>query len=152
MANVVTLTGLDTQQVNGRTLVDLAGKECGKLTFPNGIAKTEKGKNGNSIISFVQSGLIADYVVRILAGSDDDKFFNQLLNQWINNPPAFVLLTGLFVKKVGDGAGNTKNVQYVQSSGIISKLPEMMSDQEGNPDQGVSEWHIQFMNNIRVIT
>lgn len=148
----VAMSGNDTIVVNNRVLNDLADQNCVELTFPNDIASVKTGKNGNSIYSLNESGEQSDVVIRVIRGSSDDKFLNNLLVQQKANFAGFILMTGEFIKKVGDGLGNVASDTYITSGGIFSKKVEAKSNVEGDSEQSVSIYRIKFANNPRAIS
>ena len=79
--STIAMSGNDTIIINNRILTDLAEGDVGELTFPNDIAQVKTGKNGNSIYGLNNSGFQSDFKVRIIRGSNDDIFLNNLLNQ-----------------------------------------------------------------------
>ena len=87
MSQVVSLVGNDTLQINDRVLLDLADGDVGALTFPNDIMGVKTGKNGNSLYAFNASGLMCELILRIIRGSDDDKYLNTLLLAMIADVP-----------------------------------------------------------------
>ncbi len=147
----VSMTGDDTNIVDGRVLADLGDGDCAVLTFPNDIAKGKTGKNKNTIFALDMSGEQSDLVLRVLLGSPDDKYLNTRLESQVNAFAGFVLLTGRFVKKVGDGKGNVTKSTYVNGAGIFSKRVEVKSNQEGEVSQSIAEYHIKYFNNKRII-
>lgn len=148
----VVLTGQDTIQINGRIFNNFADKDVGDLTFPEKIADVKIGKNGNAIFAYNASGLRGELKLRLIRGSADDIFLNNLLAQQQSNFSGFVLMYGEFVKNLGDGAGNQAGDTYVMGGGVFTKIPEVKSNVEGDTDQGVTEWMIDFANNARAIT
>lgn len=147
----VGMSGSDTLNVNGRILADLADGEVAALTFPNDIANVKTGKNGNSLYALNESGRQCEFKLRVIRGSDDDKFMNNLMANQINNFAGFPLMFGEFIKRVGDGKGNIANDTYLTSGGVFVKRVEAKSNVEGEVDQSVAEYHIKFSNNTRVI-
>lgn len=147
----VAMSGNDTIKVNNRSLVDLADGDVGTLTFPEGLVDVKTGKNGNSLFGFKFQGRQAEQTIRVLRGSDDDKFLQSLLTQMENNFIGFVLLTGQFIKSVGDGQGNITNDTYVQTSGVFVKRIEAKSNVDGDTGQSVAEYHLKWANAARVI-
>jgi len=146
------LSGDDTVVIQQRNIVDLATGDYAEVTFPNGVADLKTGKNGNSIVGFNYSGLQCEFKLMLIRGSADDQFFQNLLSQFIANPAGFVLLSGNFVKNLGDGAGNIIQDTYVLSSGIFIKIPEMKSNAEGETNQSMSTFTMKFANAVRVLT
>lgn len=150
--STVALSGSDTVNVNNRILSDLADGDCAVLTFPNEIATLKTGKNGNSVYGLNEMGKQADLKLRVIRGSSDDKFLNNLLAQQQANFAGTVLMIGEFVKNLGDGAGNITNDTYITSGGIFTKQVEAKTNVEGDSTQSVSEYMMRFSLAPRVLT
>jgi hypothetical protein len=148
----VSLTGSDLIIINQRVISDLADGDVANLEFPNNIAEVKTGKNGNSIYALNESGKNSELTLRVIRGSGDDKFLNQLLSNQNINFASTVLMVGEFVKKVGDGQGNITNDTYVCAGGIFMKLVPAKSNVDGDTGQSVSEYKIKFSNTPRVLT
>lgn len=149
--STIALTGKDVVKLNGRILNDFAEGDVAALTFPNDMVTIKTGKNGNSIYAFKNDGRQVEFTLRVLLGSADDKFLNNLAALMKNDPAVFVLLTGEFVKNVGDGAGLITPVTYILSGGAISKGVEATDNADGNTDQAVAVYHMKFSNGDRSI-
>jgi len=150
--SAVSLSGSDTININNTVLADLADGNCVDLTFPNDIGNVKTGKNGNSIYVFNESGKQCEVKIRVLRASADDKFLNNLLAQQQANFAGTVLMTGQFIKKVGDGLGNISSDTYIMGGGIFTKIPEAKTNTEGETEQSVSIYTIKFSNAPRVIS
>lgn len=150
--NGASLTGADTIIINNQPLVDLADGNCVELTFPNDIAQVKTGKNGNAIYGLNESGKQCEVKLRLLRGSSDDKFMQNLLAQQQANFSGFVLMIGQFIKKVGDGKGNITSDTYIMSGGIFTKQIEGKSNVEGETEQSISMYTLKFSNAPRVLT
>jgi hypothetical protein len=148
----VALSGQDTIILNNQVLTGLADGNFVELTFPNDIANVKTGKNGNSIYGFNESGKQCEAKIRVLRASGDDKFLNNLLTQQQLNFAGTVLLTGQFIKKIGDGAGNITSDTYIMSGGVFTKIPEAKSNAEGETEQSLAIYTIKFTNAPRVLT
>jgi hypothetical protein len=148
----LTLSGSDTATINNQTLADFADGNFIELTFPNDIANVKTGKNQNSIYGFNASGVQAEAKIRLVRGGNDDKFLNNLLIQQNNNFSGTVLLTGTFIKKLGDGSGNITSDTYILAGGIFQKIPEGKSNAEGETEQSIAIYAIKFASAVRVIT
>jgi hypothetical protein len=140
------LTGKDTIQINGRILNDFADGDVAKLSFPNKLVEVKTGKNGNSIYAFNYTGRQAEMELRILRGSSDDKFLNNLLSLFTYDPSAFTLLTGTFSKNVGDGIGGYSVVTYIMSGGAFQKQVDVLENADGSTDQAVAVYSLIFSN------
>jgi len=148
---MISLTGDDISIINGRQLYDLADGDVVSLDAPNNLADGKRGKNGNSIIALNSTGKIVNVTIRVLKASPDDKFFNRQMNQYLNAKAAYVLMNGEFIKKSGDGAGNITSDIYTLGGGYVSKLPNSKENVEGDTEQGVTIYTLQFMNSDRII-
>lgn len=148
----VALSGDDTIKLNNTLLTDLADGNCVELTFPNDIALVKTGKNGNSIYGLNEMGNQCEVKLRIVRGSADDKFLNNLLLQQQNNFAGTVLLSGEFIKKVGDGMGNITSDTYILSGGVFTKIPEAKSNAEGEVEQSITLYTTKFSLAPRVLT
>src|ERR1700691_3803837 len=104
--SAVALSGSDTAVINNQVLSDFADGNIVELTFGQDIANVKTGKNGNSIYGLNETGKQAEVKVRVLRGSSDDQFLQNLLTQQQANFAGTVLMIGQFVKKIGDGQGN----------------------------------------------
>lgn len=148
----IALSGSDTVMINNRILSDFADQNCAELTFPNEIASVKTGKNGNSIYGLNETGRQAEFKVRLIRGSADDKFMNSLLAQQQSNFAGFTLMIGQFIKKLGDGLGNVASDTYITSGGIFTKQVEGKMNTEGDSEQSVAIYTMKFSNAPRVIT
>ena len=147
----VSLVGNDTIQINDRVLLDLADGDNANLTFPNDVMAVKTGKNGNSLYAFNATGLQCDLVIRVIRGSEDDKYLNSLLADLLADVPTFVLLDASIVKRVGDGTGFVTYDTYSLSGGVFSKQPETKSNVEGDTEQSLTIWNLKFTNAPRAI-
>lgn len=150
--STVAMSGADTVTINGRIMADLADLDPVALTFPNDIANVKTGKDGNSLYALNETGKQAEAKLRFIRGSADDKFMNNLLAQQKLNFAGFVLMTGVFVKKLGDGQGNISSDTYIMSGGIFTKEVEAKMNVEGDTEQSVAIYTVKFSNAPRVIT
>jgi hypothetical protein len=150
--STVAMSGKDISVINNRILNDLADGDCIKLSYPNEIISVKTGKNGNAIYGLNESGKQADLELRIIRGSDDDKFLASILTQQQANTAEFPLMTGEFVKQVGNGKGNVASDTYITSGGVFTKQVEAKSNVEGDSEQSVAIYHVRFSNAPRVIT
>ena len=147
----VAMSGNDTIIINNRLITDLADNNVIEMTFPNNIAAVKTGKNGNTIYSFNSTGKVCEIKMRLLRASSDDKFFNGLLISQNLNFAAFPLMIGQFIKKVGDGEGNITSDTYVMRGGAFIKQVETKSNVEGDTEQSISLYTMQFGDAPRAI-
>lgn len=150
--STVALSGSDTIMINNRVFSDLADGDCVALTFPTDIAQVKTGKNGNSVYALNETGKQCEVAIRVIRGSADDKFMQNLLTQQQLNFASTVLLIGEFIKILGDGKANLSNDTYILSGGIFTKQIEAKNNVEGDVDQSVAVYKMKFSNAPRVIT
>ena len=105
----VSLVGQDTIIINDRVFADLSNGNVGQIMFENDSANVMVGKDKNAIYAFNAQGVQATVELRVMRGSSDDKFLNNLYSQQCANFVGTTLLTGVFVKKIGDGSGQVEN-------------------------------------------
>lgn len=139
-----TLTGKDGIQIDDRVLVDLADGDAVTLDFPNDLGTPKVGKNGNIIYAVNESGRLCEVNLRLVIGSSDDKFINSRLAEFEADASAFILLTGVFTKRVGHGDGTTNTVTYECSGGVFKRKPGARTSSEGNIEQSVVVYTITF--------
>jgi hypothetical protein len=149
--STTSLTGKDTITINGRILNDLADADCAVLTFPNELTLMKTGKNGNTLYGFNYTGRQCQLVLRLVRGSADDKYLNQLLVLSKNDFSSFALLTGTLIKNVGDGNGNITSDIYTLSGGAFKKETEAKENADGDVEQSVSIYTLSFSNAPRSI-
>lgn len=147
----LSLTGNDTLKLRDRVFADFADGDYAVLTFPNDIAALKTGKDGNTIYALNETGRQAELVLRVLRGSSDDKFLQNLLAAQKNDFSGFVTLEGELVKRVGDGKGNITNDTYLVTGGVFTKNVEVKSNAEADTEQSVAIYTIQFGNNTRTL-
>jgi hypothetical protein len=149
--SVLALTGSDVVKINDRILSNLADDDCVLLEYPNQLANVKTGKNGNSLFGWNATGLNVKMTLRVIKASGDDKYLNSLLASLNADAPAFSLLSGQFVKRVGDGATNISKEQYDVSGGIFTKMPGSKENVSGDTNQAVTVYEVLFSNSPRAI-
>lgn len=150
--STIALSGSDTTIINNRILQDLADANCTDLTFPTDIANVKTGKNGNSIYGLNESGKQCEVKLRLIRGSSDDQFLNNLLVQQQANFAGTVLMIGEFVKKLGDGQGNITSDTYIMSGGVFTKQVEAKTNTDGETEQSIAMYTLKFSNSPRALT
>ncbi len=146
MQGAVSLTGQDTAQIDNRILQTLADGNSFDLQFPNELGAVKVGKNGNSIFAKNEQGRMADVTIRVLLGASDDKYLNGRMAQWNADPSTFTLLTGLFVKLVGDGNGGILSKVYDCTGGFFKRQVQVKTSSDGDTDQSVAVYELSFAN------
>ena len=77
-------------------------------------------------------------MLKVLRGSTDDVFMQNYINTAPDDFPSAVLLSGTFVKRLGDGQGNVISDTYTLLGGIVSKLVEGKENVAGDVSQAES--------------
>lgn len=149
--NTVSITGNDTLIINGFNIIDLADGDNSALTHPNELMTVKTGKNGNTVYAYNATGQQGELVLRVVRGSLSDRFLNRLLKRMQADPASFVLMTGKFIKRAGNGIGFVTNDTYVMLGGVFFKLVDVTSNAEGNTDQAVAVYSIRWGNVLRAI-
>ena len=144
------LTGDDSIIINDIPLKDFANNDIGTLDLPNNLFDLATGKNGNTIFALDESGNNATLTVRLLMSSADDKRLNGMIPK-SDGFAQTILVTGSVVKQIGDGQGNVSYNTYVLAGGMVQKKPSIKSNVNGDSEQGVTEYTIQFAEANRAI-
>ena len=145
------LTGSDTLVLNDRVLTDFAEGSVVAITFPNERIGKITGKNGNTVYSENTQGANAEMELRILVGSKDDMFLNGLSIQQGKDLPSFSLINGTFAKRIGDGQGHIKFVNYTLLGGVFNNNVETNENPAGETEQGVAVYKLFFASAQRAI-
>lgn len=146
---IFTVTSNDTLTLNGHVFNDLATDDVTTIAFPNQLISRKTGKNGNTIYAQNASGLNADLSLKLMRGSADDQFMQGLINTAPTDFPSTVLLTGTFVKRLGDGQGNVTSDTYSLAGGVISKIPDGKENVSGDVMQAEVTYQIVFASGNR---
>lgn len=144
------LTGQDIIILNDLPLKDFADGDIGTLEVNNDLFSMTTGKNGNTIYAYDEAGRNATLTLRILMSSNDDKRLNGLVPH-PENFASTILINGSIVKMVGDGEGNISYNTYLLKGGMVQRKPNMVSNVNGETQQAVVEYVIQFADAERSI-
>ena len=151
MNGISAVAGKDVLIINGQVLTGYADGDAIKLEPQGPIAQMKVSKDGNSIYSMQYSGIVAKLTVRLVRASFDDVTLNGLLQQWIADPSTFVLMSGSYVKRIGDGKGNVTSEIYQLAGGVPETIPEATSNMDGSTEQSVSVYTFMFRNDARLM-
>ena len=132
------ITADDTLTIFDRIINDFADGSNSTIAFGNDLVGTKTGKNGNTIYTRNETGHNAVLTLRLIRGSDDDRFLNTRLQTLERDFAAFQLGQGEFVKRVGDGQGNVASDVYQLSGIIFQRKVDTQENVEGDTEQGVS--------------
>lgn len=144
------LTGQDIIILNDLPLKDFADGDIGTLEINNDLFSLSTGKNGNSIFAYDEAGRNATLTVRVLMSSGDDKRLNGLIPN-SDNFASTILINGSVVKMVGDGEGHISYNTYLLKGGMVQRRPNISSNVNGETQQAVVEYSIQFADAERSI-
>ncbi len=147
----ITLTGEDVIKIRERTITDLCDGDVGTLEFPDDLSTTTVGKGGNSIISFNEMGRKSTLVIRVIRGSEDDKYLNSERTQYKTSRANYNVLSGEVVSQLGDGQGNTTDDVDLLKAGVISKMIPKKINTSGDTTQAIAEYTITFADSERVL-
>jgi hypothetical protein len=139
-----TLTGQDTISINGIPMNDIANGEAIVVSFPNDLMEMATGKNGNTVYAKKESYVNADVKLRLLLGSNNDKFLLSLWDGATSNFAGQKLLTAVYTKFKGDGQGNITNFTIILEGGQIQKKPDVKYNTEGDTEQAIREYAFKF--------
>lgn len=140
---IYALTGDDSIIINNIPLTQFASGDIGSLDLPNNMFDMETGKNGNTIFALNETGNNATLTVRVLMSSADDRRLNGMIPK-SDNFASTVLATGSVVKQVGNGQGGVSYNTYMLAGGMVQKKPSVKSNVNGDIEQAVVEYVIQF--------
>lgn len=146
---IFTVTSADTLTLNGHVFNDLGTDDITTITFPTPNITRKTGKNGNTVYAQNAQGLNCDLVLKLLRGSADDQYMQQLISTSPADFPSTQLLSGTFVKRLGDGQGNVISDTYTLTGGVISKLVDGKENVSGDTSQAEAIYNIIFASGQR---
>jgi len=138
------ITGQDTLTIFDRNITDVAEGDVSTITFPNELFTLKTGKNENTIYALNAEGRNCELSLRVMRGSEDDKFLQSKLSELLRDPPSFSLCAGQFTKRIGDGSGSVTREVYKLSGGIFMKAIESKENVDGDIEQAVSIYNMKF--------
>lgn len=141
---VYALTGNDTLTINGRVFKNFADQSTITIEYSNARVGHTTGKNGNTVYSTDKQGENAAVTLRIIAGSDDDKYLNGLSIEQERDLPSFALMTGTFAKRIGDGTGKVSFLNYALLGGVFEQNPNTSENLQGDTEQGIQVYQLWF--------
>jgi len=139
---MLAITGKDSVTIDTRTLTEFATGDTYGIEMPNNLAEYKQGKNGNAVIAYNASGEQGVLTLKLVRGGADDKFMMARMQEFINDTPSFVVVSGEVIKRLGDGAGNITADLYQLSGGAFQKMPIIKEDVEGDTDQATVTYTI----------
>lgn len=141
---VYAVTGNDTFILSDRVFNDFADGSTITITFPNEKTGHTTGKNGNTVFATDKQGLNAECELRLIAGSKDDIWLNGVNINQERDLPAFSLLNGSFTKRIGDGTGKVRFINYTLLGGVIRQNIDANENLQGETDQGIAVYRLFF--------
>ena len=148
---VYALTGNDDLFINDVPINDLTDGSTVTITFPNEKVGTSTGKNGNTVYATNEQGRNAQMELRVVAGSKSDAFLNGLSIQQDRDLPTYSLMNGSFSKRVGDGSGNVKRINYTLLGGVFRQNIDTQENLQGDTEQGTALYRLFFASAQRAI-
>lgn len=148
---VYALTGADDLFLNDYQLNEFTDNSTITITFPNEDVGVSTGKNGNTVFSENKQGDNVQVELRILAGGKNDAFLNGLRIQQKRDLPSFSLINGSFSKRVGDGQGNVKRINYTLLGGVFRQGIDAQENLVGDTEQGTALYRFTFASGARAI-
>lgn len=148
---IYSLTGNDTLIINKRVINELADNSTIELAFNNDKIGTSTGKNDNTIISDNRQGGNATLTLRVVRGSENDRFFNGLAVLQDRDLPSFQLMSGSFTKRIGNGFGVVRFDNYVLQGGAFQRSVDVQENLNGETEQGVAIYTIFFAKVTRAL-
>ena len=148
---IYSLTGNDTLTINGKVFNEFADGSTINIEFGNARTGHTTGKNGNTIFSTDKQGENATVTLRLIAGGKDDMYLNGLSVQQERDLPTFSLLTGTFAKRIGDGQGNVKFLNYALLGGVFEQNVNTQENLQGETEQGIAIYTLWFAQAERAI-
>lgn len=145
------LTGNDTLTLFDRVFRDFGDGVVLTATYPNDLFTKSTGKNGNTLYSQNQQGRNVDVEIRLLRGSSDDAFMQEEMNSRIANFASQSLISGEFVKLIGDGAGNIQRDVMTVSGGLFMRKVDSQDAQDGSTDAAIALYRLSFADGARSI-
>lgn len=148
---IYALTGNDDLYINDVSINDLTDGSTIQITFPNEKVGTSTGKNSNTVYATNEQGKNAQLELRVVAGSKTDAFLNGLSIQQDRDLPGFSVMNGSFSKRVGDGAGNIKRINYTLLGGVFTQNIDTQENLQGDTEQGTALYRLFFASAQRAI-
>lgn len=148
---IYALTGNDTLVINGRVFSDFADGSTINIEFGNARVGHTTGKNGNTVISTDKQGENATVTLRLIAGGKDDTYLNGLSIQQERDLPTFAVMTGSFSKRIGDGFGNVKFINYNLLGGVFENNVNTQENLQGDNEQGIAIYTLWFAQAERAL-
>lgn len=119
---------------------DFPNGDTAVIDFQNNLAGMATGKDLNTVFAKDESGNNFRMTIRVLRNSKSDIYLNGKQILQTEDFPAFVLLTGSFSKRLGDGLGKVTYDGYTLNGMIFEKKVPAKANLNGDTEQGVSTY------------
>lgn len=130
-------------------LTDFADGTVAELTAPNDISSITTGYNGNGLGAHNEPGRQRALALRLVKASGDDKRLNKNYTLWKNKDLRFKPLKATFTKHVAHGDGSITKDTVDCFFGLPTGQPAQVQNTEGDIEQVVSVYSINFANSER---
>lgn len=149
---IYSLTGNDTFTLDTYgPLTEMADGSIVSIEFGNAKTGHTTGKNGNTVFATDKQGENAAVTLRIMAGGKDDTYLNGRSIDQDRDLPTFPLLTGTFSKRVGDGTGKVKFINYNLLGGVFENNVDTQENLQGETEQGIAIYRLWFAQAQRAL-
>ena len=135
----------DANNPGGIPLTDFGDGDVLTIDWGADIANTKVGKNGNVINARNAEGDLADVVLRVLRGSDDDILLNADEASYMQNPALFQTLAITATKFIGDGNGVFIRDVYTLTFGTPKRHVNMKENVSGDTEQALAVHSYNFV-------
>lgn len=143
---------IQLEDFNGKwTLSDFADGTVAELAAPNELSTVTTGYNGNGLGAHNEPGRQRRLTIRLVKASGDDKRLNESYELWKNRDMRFKPFSGYFTKNIGHSDGSLTQDTCECYFGLPAGIPIPMTDTNGNTEQDVSVYVINFANYKRII-
>lgn len=146
MAETYRLTGDDSFVLWGRAITDLADGDVVTIVADNNIATSVVGKGSNVIVAKDEQGKKCTITLRLLKGSEDDRFIQNYYKTYEIDSALFLMGNGSFAKRLGDGKGNvTFDTKYLSAVHFTRAPYDATWNVNGATDQAVTVYTMQAL-------
>ena len=150
---LMSLVGDDTLVINDRPVhLEFAEGDTAVIDFPNDLVTISTGKNKNTIYAKNESGSNFDLTFSVMRGGKVDRFLNGLQVQQDEDFAGFILMTGAFTKRLGDGQGNITYDTYLLQGMVFVKPVPAKGNISGDTEQGKATYTLRGALATRALT
>lgn len=101
---------------------------------------------GQQVIAEDRNGLAHTLTIRPLVGSELDRHLLAKYAEYKEDSPSYSAMTGTATRRLGDGAGNVMNDDFVLTEMVFANSPSNATiNTEGSVDQAVREYTIHCL-------